>query len=249
MAAGQWTLTESSCTRLQVNAQHNQRTFHFTDQTVQKNVWQMFDEEKIPKYKQAKIRMRKAQELYNLTKDKTDYVWYTTRYERLLCLALRAPAQCDVVMSVLTVGECLFCSFKLEADDMPFRRDIRPVLEVNSHGHASVAFVNNVFVGNLELAHVLLLFPSVHCFCTSCCSFLGFQIDGNLGCTPREKMNSNVCVCRMRSRDQDEQGVLAPEAHGPKNGHQPHRRLVIDAGNDGEPRSFSLGLGQETWEA
>jgi hypothetical protein len=90
---------------LQVNAQHNQRTFHFTDQTVQKNVWQMFDEEKIPKYKQAKIRMRKAQELYNLTKDKTDYVWYTTRYERLLCLALRAPAQCDVVMSVLTVGD------------------------------------------------------------------------------------------------------------------------------------------------
>ncbi|KAF8753081.1 hypothetical protein HU200_011735 [Digitaria exilis] len=95
---------------------HNQRTFHFTDQTVQNNVWQMFDEEKIPKFKQAKIRTRKAEELYNLTKDKTDYLWYTT-------------------------------SFKLEDDDMPFRRDVRPVLEVNSHGHSSVAFVNNVFVG------------------------------------------------------------------------------------------------------
>uniref|UniRef100_A0A804P1W4 Beta-galactosidase n=1 Tax=Zea mays TaxID=4577 RepID=A0A804P1W4_MAIZE len=99
-----------------VNAQHNQRTFHFADQTTQNNVWQMFDEEKVPKYKQSKIRLRKAGDLYNLTKDKTDYVWYTS-------------------------------SFKLEADDMPIRRDIKTVLEVNSHGHASVAFVNTKFVG------------------------------------------------------------------------------------------------------
>ncbi|AQK58976.1 Beta-galactosidase 11 [Zea mays] len=77
-----------------VNAQHNQRTFHFADQTTQNNVWQMFDEEKVPKYKQSKIRLRKAGDLYNLTKDKTDYVWYTS-------------------------------SFKLEADDMPIRRDIK----------------------------------------------------------------------------------------------------------------------------
>ncbi|AQK58987.1 Beta-galactosidase 11 [Zea mays] len=95
-----------------VNAQHNQRTFHFADQTTQNNVWQMFDEEKVPKYKQSKIRLRKAGDLYNLTKDKTDYV-----------------------------------CFKLEADDMPIRRDIKTVLEVNSHGHASVAFVNTKFVG------------------------------------------------------------------------------------------------------
>ena len=39
-------------------------------------------------------------------------------------------------------------SFKLEADDMPIRSDIKTVLEVNSHGHASVAFVHNKFVGN-----------------------------------------------------------------------------------------------------
>ena len=80
------------CCCLQVNSQHNQRTFHFADQTVQNNVWQMFDEEKIPKFKQAKIRTRKAEELYNLTKDKTDYVWYTSRYMRMvaaliICLA------------------------------------------------------------------------------------------------------------------------------------------------------------------
>ena len=48
---------------------------------------------------------------------------------------------------------------------MPFRRDIRPVLEVNSHGHASVAFVNNVFVGNLELAPPIHpLFPPFYLF-------------------------------------------------------------------------------------
>ncbi|XP_062196438.1 beta-galactosidase 11-like [Phragmites australis] len=99
-----------------VNAQHNQRTFHFADQTVQNNVWEMYTEEKIPRYKEAKIRMQKPQEMYNLTKDKTDYLWYTT-------------------------------GFRLEADDLPFRSDIRPVLEVSSHGHAMVAFVNDVFVG------------------------------------------------------------------------------------------------------
>ncbi|KAL6661951.1 hypothetical protein ACP70R_001335 [Stipagrostis hirtigluma subsp. patula] len=99
-----------------VNAQHNQRTFHFADQTVQNNVWEMYSEEKIPRYKDAKIRSRKPIELYNLTKDKTDYVWYTT-------------------------------GVKLEADDLPFRSDIKPVLEINSHGHAMVAFVNDAFVG------------------------------------------------------------------------------------------------------
>ena len=38
----------------------------------------------------------------------------------------------------------------MESDDLPFRRDIRPVLEVGRHGHAMVAFVNDVFVGNLD---------------------------------------------------------------------------------------------------
>ncbi|KAG8048213.1 hypothetical protein GUJ93_ZPchr0008g12393 [Zizania palustris] len=99
-----------------VNSQHNQRTFHFADQTVHNNVWEMFPEEKVPRYSQATLRTQKPLELYNLTKDNTDYVWYTT-------------------------------SFRLEADDLPFRKDIKPVLEVGSHGHASVAFVNDVFVG------------------------------------------------------------------------------------------------------
>jgi len=43
---------------------------------------------------------------------------------------------------------CVCNSFRLEPDDMPIGRDIKTVLEVNSHGHASVAFVNNKFVGN-----------------------------------------------------------------------------------------------------
>uniref|UniRef100_A0A0D9XAK8 Beta-galactosidase n=1 Tax=Leersia perrieri TaxID=77586 RepID=A0A0D9XAK8_9ORYZ len=99
-----------------VNSQHNQRTFHFADQTVQNNVWEMFSDEKVPRYSQTKIRTQRPLEQYNMTKDKTDYLWYTT-------------------------------SFRLEADDLPFRKDIKPVLEVSSHGHAMIAFVNDVFVG------------------------------------------------------------------------------------------------------
>ncbi|PNT68547.1 beta-galactosidase 11 [Brachypodium distachyon] len=100
-----------------VNSQHNQRTFHFSDQTVQGNVWEMYTEsDKVPTYKFTNIRTQKPLEAYNLTKDKTDYVWYTT-------------------------------SFKLEAEDLPFRKDIWPVLEVSSHGHAMVAFVNGKYVG------------------------------------------------------------------------------------------------------
>jgi hypothetical protein len=64
-----------------VNSQHNQRTFHFTDQTVQNNVWEMYTEgDKVPTYKLTNIRTEKPLESYNLTKDKTDYIWYTTRY-------------------------------------------------------------------------------------------------------------------------------------------------------------------------
>lgn len=71
----------------------------------------------------------------------------------MVALPVKAVLNSSGVVSVfLTVGECLSCSFKLEDDDMPFRRDVRPVLEVNSHGHSSVAFVNKVFIGNLELA-------------------------------------------------------------------------------------------------
>lgn len=88
-----------------VNAQHNQRTFHFADQTNQNNVWQMFDEEKVPKYKQAKIRTRKAADLYNLTKDKTDYVWYTSR---CAVACFKASSWCHVCVGVLSVDDaCL----------------------------------------------------------------------------------------------------------------------------------------------
>uniref|UniRef100_A0A0E0LXQ1 Beta-galactosidase n=1 Tax=Oryza punctata TaxID=4537 RepID=A0A0E0LXQ1_ORYPU len=99
-----------------VNSQHNQRTFHFADQTVQNNVWEMYSEQKIPRYSKTTIRTQRPLEQYNQTKDKTDYLWYTT-------------------------------SFRLETDDLPFRKEIKPVLEVSSHGHAIVAFVNDAFVG------------------------------------------------------------------------------------------------------
>uniref|UniRef100_A0A0D3H2X4 Beta-galactosidase n=1 Tax=Oryza barthii TaxID=65489 RepID=A0A0D3H2X4_9ORYZ len=99
-----------------VNSQHNQRTFHFADQTVQDNVWEMYSEEKIPRYSKTSIRTQRPLEQYNQTKDKTDYLWYTT-------------------------------SFRLETDDLPYRKEVKPVLEVSSHGHAIVAFVNDAFVG------------------------------------------------------------------------------------------------------
>ncbi|XBI09808.1 hypothetical protein VPH35_137276 [Triticum aestivum] len=100
-----------------VNAQHNQRTFHFTDQTVQNNVWEMYTEgDKVPTYKFSTDRSEKPLEAYNMTKDKTDYLWYTT-------------------------------SFLLDPEDLPSRLDIKPVLEASSHGHAMVAFVNKKLVG------------------------------------------------------------------------------------------------------
>ncbi|KAF7060272.1 hypothetical protein CFC21_067067 [Triticum aestivum] len=39
-------------------------------------------------------------------------------------------------------------SFRLEADDLPIRGDIRPVIAVKSTAHAMVGFVNDAFAGN-----------------------------------------------------------------------------------------------------
>ncbi|ONM23190.1 Beta-galactosidase 11 [Zea mays] len=38
-------------------------------------------------------------------------------------------------------------SFRLESDDLPFRNDIRPVLQVKSSAHAMMGFANDAFVG------------------------------------------------------------------------------------------------------
>uniref|UniRef100_A0A0E0IN08 Beta-galactosidase n=1 Tax=Oryza nivara TaxID=4536 RepID=A0A0E0IN08_ORYNI len=38
-------------------------------------------------------------------------------------------------------------SFRLESDDLPFRRDIRPVIQIKSTAHAMIGFANDAFVG------------------------------------------------------------------------------------------------------
>jgi hypothetical protein len=78
-----------------VNAQHNQRTFHFSDHTVQNNVWEMYTEgDKVPTYKLTAVRTEKPLESYNMTKDKTDYLWYTTRYANGDCKCGRCIFLC-----------------------------------------------------------------------------------------------------------------------------------------------------------
>ncbi|KXG36088.1 beta-galactosidase 12 [Sorghum bicolor] len=39
-------------------------------------------------------------------------------------------------------------SFRLESDDLPFRGDIRPVLQVKSSAHSMIGFANDAFVGS-----------------------------------------------------------------------------------------------------
>uniref|UniRef100_A0ACD5XZP6 Uncharacterized protein n=1 Tax=Avena sativa TaxID=4498 RepID=A0ACD5XZP6_AVESA len=99
-----------------VFVQHNERSYHTTEESTENNVWEMYSEP-IPRYKQTTLRTKEPLEQYNLTKDNSDYLWYTT-------------------------------SFRLEADDLPFRGDIRPVVQVKSSAHALMGFVNYAFAGN-----------------------------------------------------------------------------------------------------
>ncbi|KAJ3692809.1 hypothetical protein LUZ60_011904 [Juncus effusus] len=98
-----------------VNAQHNSRTFHLTKQSQDNNVWEMH-QEPVPRYREASIKTQEPLELFNMTKDNTDYMWYST-------------------------------SFKLDDEDLPMRRDIRPVLQISNLGHVMHAFVNGIYVG------------------------------------------------------------------------------------------------------
>ncbi|KAJ8490304.1 hypothetical protein OPV22_012025 [Ensete ventricosum] len=99
-----------------VNAQHNARTFDVAKESSMKNQWQMYTD-LIPTLRHASVISKGPLELMNLTKDTTDYLWYTT-------------------------------SFKLDADDLPRRHDIRPVLQVSNLGHAMHAFVNGKYIGS-----------------------------------------------------------------------------------------------------
>ncbi|KAK6924521.1 Beta-galactosidase, beta-sandwich domain [Dillenia turbinata] len=99
----------------QVVAQHNVRTFHRSKKANKNFQWQMA-QEKVPTYRDTPDRQKRPQELIFMTKDTSDYLWYTTRIE-------------------------------LEREDLPFKENTKPVLEVANLGHAMHTFVNGEFVG------------------------------------------------------------------------------------------------------
>lgn len=64
----------------QVNAQHNSRSFTPVVEIRKKRKWKMFKDH-IPRYQdQGIVRNYEPLELMNMTKDTTDYLWYTTRF-------------------------------------------------------------------------------------------------------------------------------------------------------------------------
>ncbi|PKU64525.1 Beta-galactosidase 11 [Dendrobium catenatum] len=100
-----------------INAQHNSRTFIRFVERKKKKRWEMYQDH-IPRYHDKGIvHSPEPLELMNMTKDTTDYLWYTTR-------------------------------FKLQQEDLPWRKDIHPVLQVASLGHGVHAFANGQYLGN-----------------------------------------------------------------------------------------------------
>ncbi|KAL6846042.1 hypothetical protein ACP4OV_023490 [Aristida adscensionis] len=99
-----------------VFVQHNERVFRTDEVTNNNKLWEMYSEP-ILRYRHTKIRAKEPLEQYNLTKDNTDYLWYTT-------------------------------SFRLESDDLPFRADVKPVIQIRSSSHSMMGFANNAVVGS-----------------------------------------------------------------------------------------------------
>ncbi|MQM21984.1 hypothetical protein Taro_055029 [Colocasia esculenta] len=62
-----------------VNSQHNARTYHLAKESNKNAEWKMY-QESVPTMRQAPLRATEPMELMNLTKDETDYLWYTTRF-------------------------------------------------------------------------------------------------------------------------------------------------------------------------
>ncbi|KAL6601348.1 hypothetical protein ACP70R_044568 [Stipagrostis hirtigluma subsp. patula] len=58
---------------------HSERSFHTSDVTNKNNLWEMYSEP-IPRYRHTKVRAKEPLEHYNQTKDKSDYLWYTTSF-------------------------------------------------------------------------------------------------------------------------------------------------------------------------
>ncbi|XP_077231019.1 beta-galactosidase 11-like [Tasmannia lanceolata] len=99
-----------------INTQHNARNYVLRDESNRNMHWTMF-QEKIPKLKQSPIKTEGPMDHLNMTKDTSDYLWYTT-------------------------------ILRLHVDDLPLRHDIRPIISIQSLGHAVHAFVNDVYVGS-----------------------------------------------------------------------------------------------------
>lgn len=139
--------------------------------------------EAIPKFRKTKVRTKQPLEQYNQTKDTSDYLWYTTRYFFFKYHSF-VPCQCNssFLSAFLTdknLLDCLFLfmmahSFRLESDDLPFRRDIRPVIQIKSTAHAMIGFANDAFVGNLDQVY------NSHIS----------QIAGTKLCTEKKKINN-----------------------------------------------------------
>lgn len=102
-------------------SQHNSRNFVKSEKAHQKLNWKMHADV-IPTPDQLQLKSKEPMELYGLTKDTTDYAWYTA-------------------------------TIKLHRNDLPFRKDIHPVLRVQSLGHAMHAFVNGEYVGSAHGSH------------------------------------------------------------------------------------------------
>lgn len=61
-----------------VNAQHNARTIHISKEANKNKAWVMH-KEAIPSFRRTPIKSKTPLELIDLTKDTTDYAWYTTK--------------------------------------------------------------------------------------------------------------------------------------------------------------------------
>ncbi|XP_072972275.1 beta-galactosidase 11-like [Typha angustifolia] len=63
-----------------VNAQHNSRTFVVAKETQKNNAWLMYQDH-IPEFHETSITAEEPLELFNMTKDTTDYLWYSTSFD------------------------------------------------------------------------------------------------------------------------------------------------------------------------
>jgi hypothetical protein len=175
-----------------VFVQHSERSFHTSDVTSKNNQWEMYSET-VPKYRDTKVRTKEPLEQYNQTKDDTDYLWYTTRYHSYLShLTVSAPCHSlfflDHKIHLTIFLFVTIFSFRLESDDLPFRNDIRPVLQVKSSAHAMMGFANDAFVGNLDqLCNNLVPPKTLACCMNASKAIVQIKIPLHVGCARGNK--------------------------------------------------------------